>query len=84
MTVQLSGVAKDGLEFTAEDGQVRITGRRAWLMPEGWISRDPETTHAPFELVLTHDNASDVEEIGAEPSAGVLNATLPKRGCEAS
>jgi HSP20 family protein len=78
VTVQLPGVAKDGLEFTAEDGQIRITGRRAWQAPEGWTSLYRETANAAYELVLTHDNAIDAEKIGAELRDGVLNVTLPK------
>ncbi|MBC7368789.1 MAG: Hsp20/alpha crystallin family protein [Undibacterium sp.] len=78
VTVQLPGVAKDGLEITAEDGQVRLVGRRAWKTPEGWTSLYRETADAAYELVLTHDDAIDAEKIGAELRDGVLNVTLPK------
>lgn len=78
VTVQLPGVSKDGLEITAEDGQVRVVGRRAWQAPEGWTSLYRETANAAYELVLTHDNAIDAEKIGAELRDGVLNVTLPK------
>lgn len=78
VTVQLPGVAKDGLEITAEAGEIRIVGRRAWQQPEGWTSLYRESTHAPFELVLTHDNAVDAEKISAELRDGVLQVTLPK------
>lgn len=78
VTVQLPGVAKDGLEITAEDGQVRLVGRRAWKTPEGWTSLYRETANTAYELVLTHDNAIDAEKIGAELRDGVLNVTLPK------
>src|SRR3954463_4654336 len=54
ITVYLPGVAKDGLELTAEDAQVRIVGRRAWKQPEGWTTLYREATNAPFELLLTH------------------------------
>jgi HSP20 family molecular chaperone IbpA len=78
VVVQLPGVTKDGLELTAEDGQVRIVGRRAWQQPEGWTALYRESTNAAFELVLTHDNAIDAENIHAEIRDGVLRVSLPK------
>lgn len=78
LTVYLPGVAKDGLEITAEEGQVRIVGRRAWKQPEGWTALHRESGNTPFELVLTHDNAIDADKIGAELRDGVLRASLPK------
>jgi HSP20 family protein len=78
VTVYLPGVAKDGLELTAEEGQLRIVGRRAWKQPEGWTALHRETTDAAYELVLTHDNAIDVEKIAAELRDGVLRVSLPK------
>ena len=35
LTVSLPGVNKAGLEVTAEEGQLRIIGRRGWKQPEG-------------------------------------------------
>ena len=78
VTVFLPGVTKDGLEITAEDGQVRIIGRRAWQQPAGWTALYRETANASFELVLTHDNAIDAEKIAAELRDGVLRVTLAK------
>lgn len=78
LTVYLPGVAKDGLELTAEEGQLRVVGRRAWKQPEGWSALYRESSAAPFELVLSHDNAIDVERIAAELRDGVLRASLPK------
>jgi HSP20 family protein len=77
-TVHLPGVAKDGLEITAEEGQIRIVGRRAWKQPEGWTALHRESVDAPFELVLAHDNAIDTEKIAAELRNGVLRISLPK------
>ena len=54
VTVYLPGVAKDGLEITAEEGQIRIIGRRVWKQPEGWTALHRESVDAPFELVLAH------------------------------
>ena len=78
VTVQLPGVAKDGLEFTAEDGQLHIVGRRHWQKPEGWTALHRESAGAPFELVLTHEDAIDADKIVAELTDGVLRVTLPK------
>lgn len=78
VTVQLPGVAKDGLELTAEEGQFRIVGRRAWKQPEGWTALYRESADAPFELALEHDNAIDVEKVHAELTDGVLRISLPK------
>lgn len=78
VTVQLPGVAKDGLEITAEDGQVRIVGRRAWKQPTGWTALHRESVDANYELVLTHDNSIAVEKIAAELTEGVLRISFPK------
>lgn len=78
VTVQLPGVAKDGLELTAEEGVFRIVGRRGWKQPEGWTALYRESMDAPFELALEHDNAIDVEKIHAELTDGVLRVALPK------
>jgi HSP20 family molecular chaperone IbpA len=78
VTVHLPGVAKDGLDLTAEEGQLRIVGRRAWMQPESWTALHRESADAPFELVLTHDNAINAEQIHAELRDGVLRVSLPK------
>lgn len=78
LTVHLPGVAKDGLEITAEEGQLSLRGRRGWEMPKGWTAVYRESVDAPYELVLGHDNAVDVEKIHAELKDGVLRVSLPK------
>jgi len=78
VTVFLPGVAKDGLELTAGDGEFRIVGRRAWQAPAGWTALYRETAVAPFELVLTHDNAIATDKVAAELRDGVLRVSLPK------
>jgi HSP20 family protein len=78
LTVLLPGVAKDGLELTADATEVRIVGRRGWKQPEGWTSLYRESADLPFELVLTHDNAVDAGKIAAEIRDGVLRVSLPK------
>lgn len=78
LTVRLPGVAKDDLEVTVEETEIRIIGRRAWKQPEGWTALHRETVDAPFELVLTHDNAVDTDKVAAELREGVLRLSLPK------
>ena len=78
LTIYLPGVAKDGLELTAEEGEIRVVGRRNWKQPEGWTSLYRESTDLPFELVLAHDNSVDVDKIAAELREGVLRVSLPK------
>ena len=78
LAVYLPGVAKDGVELTAEEGQFRVVGRRAWQQPEGWTALYRETAAAPYELVLTHDNAIDADKVAAELHDGVLRISLPK------
>ncbi len=77
-TVFLPGVAKEGLEITAEENQVRIVGRRAWKQPTGWTALHRESADAPYELVLAHDNAIDPDKVAAELRDGVLRVSLPK------
>jgi HSP20 family molecular chaperone IbpA len=78
VTVYLPGVTKDTLELTAEAGQFRVVGRRVWSQPDGWTSLYRESSDAPFELTLTHDNAIDADKIAAELRDGVLRVSLPK------
>ena len=78
VTVFLPGVTKDGLELTADDGEFRIVGRRGWQQPAEWTALYRETSLAPFELVLTHDNIVASDKIAAELKDGVLRVSLPK------
>ena len=72
LQVYLPGVAKDGLELTAEEGLLTIRGRRDWKAPAGWTAVYRESVDAPFELALSHDSTVDVEKIHAELTDGVL------------
>lgn len=78
VTVHLPGVNKEGLELTAEEGHLRIVGRRAWKQPVGWTALYRESADAPYELVLTHDNAINLDAVAAELTDGVLRVSLPK------
>jgi HSP20 family protein len=78
LTVQLPGVAREGLDFTAEENLITIRGRRIWRQPEAWTALYRESVDAPFELVLEHGNVVDVDKIHAELKDGVLRVSLPK------
>lgn len=78
LTVYLPGVAKEALEITAEEGQFRVFARRGWKRPESWTALYRESSDAPFELVLTHDNLIDADKVVAELKDGVLRVSLPK------
>jgi HSP20 family molecular chaperone IbpA len=78
VTVYLPGVAKEGLEITAEESEVRVVGRRSWKQPEAWTALHRESVDAPFELVLAHDHAIDTDKIAAELRDGVVRISLPK------
>ena len=78
LTVNLPGVAKDGLEVTFDAGEIRVVGRRNLKLPDGWTLLHRESVDATYELVLTHDNALNNEKISAQLRDGVLNVTLPK------
>jgi HSP20 family protein len=78
LTVYLPGVAKDGLELTADANTLTVVGRRAWKQPEGWTVLSREAADLTFKLVLDHDNVLDADKIHAELKDGVLRASLPK------
>ena len=78
LTVRLPGVAREGLEITAENNRLKIVGKRSWKQPEGWTAQYRETSDAAYELVLEHDNAVDLEKIHAELKDGILRVSLPK------
>lgn len=78
VTVDLPGVAKDGLEITSEEGLLSVVGRRIWRQPTGWTRLHRESVDADYALTLRHDDAVDAERIQAELRDGVLRLTLPK------
>lgn len=77
LVAHLPGVAKDGLEITAEDGILSIRGRRQWQSPEGWTALYRESYDSSYALALRYDQV-DASRIQAELKDGVLTVTLPK------
>ncbi|MDE3084271.1 MAG: Hsp20/alpha crystallin family protein [Verrucomicrobiota bacterium] len=78
LTVYLPGVAKNGVEITVEEGELRLVGRRAWKQPEGWTTLYRESEDVPYELILEHETAIDTDKIHAELNDGILRIALPK------
>ena len=78
LTAHLPGVTKEGLDITAEEDVLVIRGRRDWKMPAGWSALYRESVEAPYQLVLEHDNAVELDKIHAELKDGVLRVSLPK------
>jgi HSP20 family protein len=78
VTVNLPGVAKDGLEITDEAGELRITGKPAFKLPEGRVVLHRETSATAFELLLAHGDAIVPEKTAADLQDGVLHLRLSK------
>jgi HSP20 family protein len=78
VAVNLPGVAKDGLEITDESGELRITGKPAFTLPEGRTVLSRETSEAAFELVLAHGDTIVPEKTQADLQDGVLRVKLSK------
>ena len=78
VTVQLPGVARDGLEINVQDNEITLTGRRQWTPPATWTALYRETPRANFGLTLRHEGDIDPAKISAELRDGVLRLSLPK------
>lgn len=78
VVVQLPGVAKDGLEVTANDGDLTIVGRQTWRAPAAWTELHREIARTDYELTLGYNDNIDAGKISAELKNGVVTLTLPK------
>jgi HSP20 family molecular chaperone IbpA len=78
LTVQLPGVTKENLDFTAENERITINARRTLQLPAGWTTLYRESVDAPYQLALEHNNTVDVAKIAAELKDGILRVSLPK------
>jgi HSP20 family protein len=78
LVINLPGVSKEGLEITDEGGELRVLGKRSNKLPGGVVVLHRESSEAPFELVLEHDNTVDPSKTEAELKDGVLSLKLSK------
>ena len=78
LTVELPGVAKDGLELSVDGDQIRVVGRRAWRKPDAWTALHRETRDLAYALEIEHGRVIDADKIHAELRDGVLRVSLPK------
>jgi HSP20 family molecular chaperone IbpA len=78
LIVQLPGVTKENLDFTAENERITINAKRTSQLPAGWTTLYRESVDAPYQLVLEHNNSVDVAKIAAELKDGILRVSLPK------
>jgi len=78
LEVFLPGVVRDALEINLSQGELVVTGRRAWKAPEGWTEIFRESSGLDARLRIDLGDAVDAEKINAELEQGVLRVTLPK------
>ena len=77
LEIEMPGVQKDGLEISAENNELTITGRRSLPAVEGTlIHREscPENFRRAFEI----DPSIDADKISAKIDQGLVTLTLPK------
>lgn len=78
LTVHIPGIEHAGLDLQADAESLRIVGRRTWKQPESWTSLYRESDDAAYELVLTHENIINLDQVQAELRDGVLRVALVK------
>jgi len=78
LEIFLPGVAKDAVEINVDQGELVVTGSRAWKAPEGWTEIFRESSQLDLRLRLDLNDVVNVDKINAEFEQGVLRVTLPK------
>ena len=77
LELEMSGVAKDGLDISVESNELTIVGRRSLPKIEGALIHHesrPENFQRTFEL----DPSIDGDKISAKIEQGLVTLTLPK------
>ena len=75
LELDMPGVTRENLELHVEEGQLRITGRRADRQESGtYLLR--ERPRGDYETAYTLDETIDTQKIDAKLAEGVLVVTL--------
>jgi HSP20 family protein len=77
VTIEMPGVAKNGVEITFESPTLTVTGRRAPSEPAGELLYR-ETRQGDYRREFELDPAIDTARITAKVEQGVLTLMLPK------
>jgi HSP20 family molecular chaperone IbpA len=78
LEVLVPGVVRDAIDITIDQGELVVTGARAWKTPDGWTEVFRESSPLDFRLRLDLNDAVNLDGINAELEHGVLRVTLPK------
>lgn len=84
MTVEMPGVATDGVNVTLEKRDLTITGHIRPFVPEGYALTVAEYREGDFERSFTLSDTIDGGAIKAAMKDGILTLTLPKAKPEPS
>ena len=76
--LELPGVAKNDLEIQAEDGSIRISGKKSIGYPEGVSLHRRERRSGMFDRTLTMPMQINPDGIKAEFRDGVLVLFIPR------
>ncbi len=77
LEVEMPGVTREGLEVSAENNELTITGRRSLPKVEGTLLHR-ESRPENFRRVFEIDPSIDLGRIGARLDQGILTLSLPK------
>jgi HSP20 family protein len=78
LCLEMPGVSRSDLGIEVENGELRVTGRRGEVRPEGeYLIR--ERREGSFYRAFTLDDTIDPENVEAAMEAGVLTLTLQRK-----